>query len=67
MSMFDNIKDKAKGLVEGHGDQVDQGVDRAGDIADERTGGAHGEQIEQGEQKLRDGLDGLDGQDDDLR
>ncbi len=67
MSAFDDIKNKAKELVDGHGDKVDQGIDKAGDLADERTGGQHGAQIEQGEQKVRDGLDSLDGQDDDLR
>jgi hypothetical protein len=67
MSAFDEMKDKAKDLVDGHGDQVDQGIDRAGEMADQRTGGQHGEQISQGEQKVRDGLDSLDGQDDDLR
>lgn len=67
MSMFDNIKDKANELVDGHGDKVDQGVDKAGELANEKTGGEHGEQIAQGTQKARDGLDGLDGQNDDLR
>ncbi len=67
MSMFDNIKDKAKELVDGHGDKVEQGIDKAGQMADERTGGQHAEQIQQGQQKARDGLDSLDGQDDDLR
>jgi hypothetical protein len=67
MSAFDDIKNKVKDLVDGHGDKVDQGIDKAGDLANERTGGQHGTQIEQGEQKVRDGLDSLDGQNDDLR
>jgi hypothetical protein len=67
MSAFDDMKNKAQDLVDGHGDQVDQGIDKAGQMADERTGGQHGEQIAQGEQKVRDRLDSLDGQDDDLR
>jgi hypothetical protein len=65
--MFDNLKAKGEDLVDSHGEQVDQGIDKAGNLADERTGGEHGGQIEQGEQRLRDTLDGLDGQDDDLR
>ncbi len=67
MSAFDDIKNKAKELLDGHGDKVDQGIDKAGDLANERTGGQHGGQIDQGEQKVRDGLDSLDGQNDDLR
>lgn len=67
MSAFDDIKNKAKELVDGHGDKVEEGIDKAGNLANERAGGQHGDQIAQGTQKARDGLDGLDGQDDDLR
>jgi hypothetical protein len=67
MSAFDNIKDKGQDLVDNHGEQVDQGIDKAGDLVDQHTGGGHSGQIDQGEDKLRDGLDKLDGQDDDLR
>lgn len=65
--MFDNIKKKASELVDGHGDQVGDGIDKAGDAIDERTGGTHASQVDTGQQKLKDGLDGLDGQDDDIR
>jgi hypothetical protein len=67
MSAFDNIKEQAGKAVDEHSDQVDQGVEKAGQIADAKTGGGHGDQIAQGTQKARDGLDALDGQDDDLR
>ena len=43
------------------------GVDKAGDFADDKTGGKYGEQIDQGAEKAKDGLDGLDGQDDDIQ
>ena len=43
MSAFDDIKNKAKELVDGHGDKVDEGVDKAGEFADEKTGGQHGD------------------------
>ncbi|MDQ2783097.1 MAG: antitoxin [Actinomycetota bacterium] len=67
MGMFDDIKNKAKDLVDGHGDKVDGGIDKAGDFADEKTGGQHADKVDMGQQKVRDGLDSLDGQDDDLR
>lgn len=67
MGMFDDIKNKAKDLVDGHGDKVDDGIDKAGAFADEKTGGQHTDKIADGSQKVRDGLDSLDGQDDDLR
>ncbi|WP_199438862.1 antitoxin [Umezawaea beigongshangensis] len=54
---FDGLKDKAQDAVGQHGDKVDQGVDRAGQFADERTGGQHTSQIDQGEDKVKEGLD----------
>ena len=66
MSMFDNIKDKVQGLVDEHGDKAGQGLDKAGDFVDQRTGGQHSDQIDQGVEKAKNALDGLDGQDDDI-
>jgi hypothetical protein len=66
MSMFDNAKEKAGGLVDDHGDKVGEGLDKAGDFADEKTGGKYGDKIDQGTDKAKDGLDGLDGQNDDI-
>ena len=66
MSTFDNMKDKAQGLVDEHGDKAGYGVDRAGDFVDEKTGGQHSEQIDQGSDRAKDALDKLDGQDDDI-
>lgn len=66
MGLMDNMKDKVSGLVDGHGEQAGDGVDKAGDMIDEKTGGGHAEQVDAGQQKLKDGLDGLDGKDDDI-
>ncbi len=67
MGMFDNIRDKISGLVDGHGDKVGEGLDKAGELADEKTDGKFGDQIDGGVQQAKDGLDGLDGKDDDIR
>ncbi|HST64381.1 MAG TPA: antitoxin [Mycobacteriales bacterium] len=40
--------DKAKDLADQHDDQVDQGLDKAGDFADQKTGGKYDEQIDKG-------------------
>jgi len=40
--------DKAKEFADEHDEQVDQGVEKAGDFADEKTGGKYGEQIDRG-------------------
>jgi len=41
-----NFMDKAKDFADDHDKQVDQAVERAGDEADRRTGGKHGEHID---------------------
>ena len=66
MGAFDNIKDEGEGLVDEHGEQAGQGVDKAGDFLDQKTGGQHSEQIDQGSDRAKDALDKLDGQDDDI-
>ncbi len=40
--------DKAKDAIDQHDDKVDQGLEKAGDFADQRTGGGHSEQIDRG-------------------
>jgi hypothetical protein len=37
--------DKVKGLFTGHKDQATQGIDKAANVADEKTGGSHTDQI----------------------
>lgn len=53
---FDDMKNKAKDALGQHGDKVDEGIDRAGQFADERTGGQHSERIQQGADKAKEGL-----------
>ena len=38
--------DKAKDFADQHDEQVDQGLEKAGDQVDQRTGGGHSEQID---------------------
>jgi len=66
MSMFDNIKDKVTDLVDQQGDAITDGVEKAGDFIDDKTGGQYAGQVDQGQEGLKNALDGLDGQDDDL-
>ena len=67
MSMFDNLKDKAEDLVDSQGEKVGEGLDRAGDFVDDKTGGKYADHVDQGQDRAKDALDGLDGQDDDIR
>lgn len=40
--------DKAEEFADQHDQQVDQGIEKAGDMAEEKTGGKYDEQIERG-------------------
>ena len=51
MPDFSEFEDKAKQLASEHPDQVDEGLKRAGEFADQRTGGQFGDEIQQGEQR----------------
>ena len=51
--------DKAKDALEEHGDKVDAGIDKAADIADEKTGGKYSDHIDTGADKAKEVLDGL--------
>ncbi|HTI22135.1 MAG TPA: antitoxin [Kutzneria sp.] len=53
---FNELKDKAKDAVGQHGDKVDEGIDKAGQFVDEKTGNKHSDQINQGADKAKEGL-----------
>ncbi|MEU5961144.1 antitoxin [Micromonospora parva] len=43
-----DFMDKAKDFADKHDKQVDQGVEKAGEMADKRTGGKYDDQIDKG-------------------
>ncbi|WP_433128775.1 antitoxin [Micromonospora sp. CA-240977] len=43
-----DFMDKAQDFTDKHDKQVDQGVEKAGDMADKRTGGKYDDQIDKG-------------------
>lgn len=59
MSFFDNLKDKAEDLAAEHGDKIDQGLDKLGDLIDDKTRGEHADKIDTGVDKAKDFVDGL--------
>ena len=63
MGMFDNMKDKAEDLAKEHPDQVNEGLEKAGDFADEKTGGKFEDQIDKGQDFARDRMGNGEGQD----
>ncbi len=52
------IFDKAKDALSEHSDKVDQGIDKAGDMVDEKTGGKYVGQVDQGQEFAKDKLAG---------
>ena len=54
------LLDKLKGLLSGNADKVKDGIDKAGDVIDEKTGGKFGDKIEMAEEKVGDMLDNVD-------
>lgn len=55
------MADEAKKLAGEHPDAANKGIEEAGQVADEKTGGRFDSQIEQGEQKA-EGFLGTDSQ-----
>ena len=53
-----DITDKAKGLISEHADKVDDGIDKAADLVDEKTGGKYSDKIDTAAEKLKDILPG---------
>lgn len=66
MGFLDSAKDKLTEAVDQHGDTIANGIDKAGEMVDNKTGGKYTEQIHSGVGTARDTLDGLDGRNDDI-
>jgi hypothetical protein len=48
------IFDKAKDALSGQEDKVDAGIEKAGDMVDQKTDGKHVEQVDQGQEMAKD-------------
>ena len=67
MGILDDAKKKLTDAVDEHGDKVADGIDKAAEFADDKTGGKYADKIADGAEKAKDALDKLDGKDDDIR
>lgn len=54
MSMLDKIK----GMLKGHEDVANKGIDKGGDYVDEKTQGKYQSQVDTAQRKLKDELGG---------
>jgi MT0933-like antitoxin protein len=66
MGLFDDLKKKLPGLkgkaedlVEEHDEKIKDGLDKAADFADDKTGGKHRDKIDQGVDKAKGFVDDL--------
>jgi len=50
------IFDRAKDAMSGQSEQVDAGVEKAGDMVDEKTEGKYAAQVDQGQEMAKDKL-----------
>ena len=55
--LAEGARDKVDELVDEHGDQVRSGIDKVADLANEKTGGKHGDKIERVVGKAKGALD----------
>ncbi|MFE6644961.1 antitoxin [Nocardioides sp. NPDC057772] len=62
MSFLDKAKDLAQqGIDKVGADKVGEGLDKAGEFADEKTGGKFSDQIDQGVEAAKNEAEKLDG------
>lgn len=66
MGFLDKFRGKASDVVDEHGDKVADGLDKAKDFIDDKTGGKLGDKGDAAVDKAKDALDGLDGKNDDI-
>ncbi len=64
MGKLDELKNKAKDMVAGNRDKIEQGLEKAGDMVNQKTGGKHADKIDKGLEKAKEGLDKAEGQTD---
>ena len=55
-----SLLDKIKSALQGKGEQVSSGIDKAADVVDDKTGGKFSEKIDDAAQKAKDIVEKLD-------
>ncbi|MER5185589.1 antitoxin [Streptomyces sp. NPDC002896] len=54
-----NLKDKAEDLAKAHGDKISEGLEKAGDLIDDKTDGKHNDKIDTAVDKAQDYVEKL--------
>ena len=56
MGLFDSAKDKVSDLAGNNKDKIDEGIDKAGDVVDDKTGDKYSDQVDKGQEFAKDKL-----------
>jgi hypothetical protein len=56
-----DVTDKARDLAAEHGDKIDDGIDKAADLADDKTGGKHTDKIDKAADTAKGLVDKVEG------
>ncbi len=54
MGFLDNAADKAKGLIDQHDEKVDDAIEKAGDVVDDKTGDKYAGHVDKAQDFLQD-------------
>ena len=57
MGKMDEMKDKAKEAAGQHGDKIDEGMDKAGEMGKEKTGGKYDDKIDEGVERGKEAVE----------
>ena len=66
MGFMDSVKGligKGKDLAADNEDAIQDGIDKAADMVDDKTGGKYSDHIDTGAEKAKEVVEGLDGED----
>jgi hypothetical protein len=66
MGFLDRFRKKATDVVDDQGEKIGAGIDKAADVADDKTDSKFSGQIDKGAETAKDTLDSLDGKNDDI-
>jgi hypothetical protein len=56
------LMDKVRAMLGQHDEKVDQGIDKAGDVVDDKTGGKHAAHVDKAQDAAKDGIDKITGE-----
>ena len=66
MGFLDKAKQRLTKAVDEHGDKIEQGADKLGNVINEKTGSKHADKVTKGKEQLLKGLNSLGGKKDDF-